>query len=215
MDGNGRWAKSRGLIRTDGHAKGANVIESLCEFCIENGVKTLTLYAFSTENWSRPKVEVEFLMRLLERFLREKVELFVKNDIKFHTIGELGRFSEQIQSVARALKERTKSCQKLNLVLALNYGGRDEIVRAARRVVEAGVELSEASVAAALDTAEFGDVDLLVRTGGDVRVSNFLLWQISYAQMAFTRTLFPDFTKEELGRIASEFFTAHRRFGGL
>ncbi len=358
MDGNGRWAKRRILPRTDGHKRGAAVIDTLCEFCLERGVRTLTIYAFSTENWARPQVEVSFLMRLLGEFLVAKEAKFLQNGIRFVAIGDLTRFSAELQGKIAHLQARTRGCERLNLAVALNYGGRDEIVRAVRRVAAANVArlagaagadgvkissaggansnlaqngakiadncgkisreitgengannnesvganvkngaasgtgsadnfagadgvkissvagansnlaqnsaeiadnrgeisgeiaqnqgemtdengeisinhsenqgeitpncdnilreiFSEKSINAALDTAGFGDVDLLIRTGGERRLSNFLLWQASYAELAFSDTLFPDLTRGELDEIAAKFERTHRRFGGL
>lgn len=215
MDGNGRWAKRRALLRTDGHKKGAEVIDLLCEFCLENGVKTLTLYAFSTENWSRPKAEVSFLLKLLGDFLTKKENEFLKNQIRFKAIGDTTKFEPLLQNKITHLQEATQTCARLNLLVGLNYGGKDEIVRAVKRLAEKGQEVSQDNIAQNLDTAGFGEVDLLVRTGGEARLSNFLLWQASYAELAFTPTLFPDFTKAELESIVQKFHATHRRFGGL
>ncbi len=215
MDGNGRWAKSRALVRTNGHEVGAAKVEEIAIFCAGEGVKTLTLYAFSTENWKRPKTEVDFLMKLLVKFLRGKREMFTSNNIKFETIGDILAFPGDVQSEISNLKELTKDASGLNLVLALNYGGRDEIVRAARACVSAGEEISEENLSSRLDTARFGDVDLLVRTGGEQRLSNFLLWEASYAELAFTPTLWPDFTLGELAEIIAKYRGVKRRFGGL
>ena len=200
MDGNGRWAKKRGLLRTGGHEAGAEVVEQICEFCIDEGIANLTLYAFSTENWKRPKSEVEFLMKLLQ---------------KFYPIGDISAFEGDLRSEIEYLSNLTQNGRALNFNLAINYGSRDEIVRACERLLASGERLSEAGIGAHLDTAHSGDVDLLVRTGGEQRLSNFVLWQASYAELAFTPTLWPDFTREELARIVDDFRRKQRRFGGL
>lgn len=215
MDGNGRWAKRRALLRTDGHKRGSEVIDLLCEFCLENSVKTLTLYAFSTENWSRPKAEVGFLLKLLGEFLTKKENEFLQNQIRFRAIGDITKFEPSLQSKITHLQEATQACTGLNLLVGLNYGGKDEIVRAVRKLVEKKQEITQENITQNLDTAGFGEVDLLIRTGGEARLSNFLLWQASYAELAFTTTLFPDFTKAELASIVQKFHATHRRFGGL
>ena len=215
MDGNGRWAKKRGLLRTGGHEVGAEVVEQICEFCIDESIANLTLYAFSTENWKRPKSEVEFLMKLLQKFLVSRREKFTQNGIKFYPIGDISAFSGDLRSEIEYLSNLTQNGRALNFNLAINYGSRDEIVRACERLLASGERLSEAGIGAHLDTAHSGDVDLLVRTGGEQRLSNFLLWQASYAELAFTPTLWPDFTREELARIVDDFRRKQRRFGGL
>lgn len=215
MDGNGRWAKKRGLLRTRGHEAGAEVVEQICEFCIDEGIANLTLYAFSTENWKRPKSEVEFLMKLLQKFLISRREKFIQNGIKFYPIGDISAFEGDLRSEIEYLSNLTQNGRALNFNLAINYGSRDEIVRACERLLASGERLSEAGIGAHLDTAHSGDVDLLVRTGGEQRLSNFLLWQASYAELAFTPTLWPDFTREELARIVDDFRRKQRRFGGL
>ncbi|MBF0984601.1 MAG: di-trans,poly-cis-decaprenylcistransferase [Campylobacter sp.] len=215
MDGNGRWAKKRGLLRTDGHEAGAEVVEQICEFCIDEGIANLTLYAFSTENWKRPKSEVEFLMKLLQKFLISRREKFIQNGIKFYPIGDISAFEGDLRSEIEYLSNLTQNGRALNFNLAINYGSRDEIVRACERLLASGERLSEAGIGAHLDTAHSGDVDLLVRTGGEQRLSNFLLWQASYAELAFTPTLWPDFRREELARIVDDFRRKQRRFGGL
>lgn len=213
MDGNGRWAKERGKVRTKGHEEGAKRVREITEAAAELGVRYLTLYAFSTENWARPKTEVDFLMRLLERYLKAEEDSYMKNSIRFETIGDLSRFSDSLKSAIEGLKERTKNNKKLTQVLAINYGAKDEIVRAAKKIASEGGEFSEESISASLDTAGMGDVDMLIRTGGDKRLSNFLLWQSAYAELFFTETLWPDFTKEELLLMVGEFKNRERRFG--
>jgi undecaprenyl diphosphate synthase len=215
MDGNGRWAKERDLPRTKGHEKGAETIREITEFCANHPtVKTLTLYAFSTENWKRPKLEVDFLMNLLEKYLKNEIETYHKLGIRFETIGDLSRFSSKLQKQIDATKNETKNYTKLAQILALNYGARDEIVRAVKKLTEENKEISEDSISKALDTP-YSDIDLLIRTSGENRISNFLLWQASYSELFFTPTLWPDFTSLELENIIEKYHTVTRKFGGL
>ena len=213
MDGNGRWAKKRGFLRTNGHEAGANVVSDMCEFCIDNGVKILSLYAFSTENWKRPQKEVDFLMNLLKKFLLLKRDDFIKNGIKFNTIGDISQFSDELKNEISITKDVTRENTNLLLNLAINYGSKDEIIRAIKKLNLKGCEIDEASLNAALDESE--PVDLLIRTGGESRLSNFMLWQASYAELFFTPTLWPDFGKDELAGIVAKFKDIERRFGGV
>ncbi|TWO15276.1 di-trans,poly-cis-decaprenylcistransferase [Campylobacter lanienae] len=215
MDGNGRWAKNRTLIRTDGHKKGANTVENIAIYCAKNGIKNLTLYAFSTENWKRPKSEVDFLLNLLLKFIKLKENLFLENSIRFHTIGDLSPFSAELKNAISNLKDKTKDNSRLNLILAINYGSQNEIVRAVNSALANGVKIDEKSISSHLDSADFGDVDLMIRTGGEHRLSNFLLWQSSYAELAFTPTLWPDFDTKELDEIIAKFKITHRKFGAI
>ncbi|QCD52659.1 polyprenyl diphosphate synthase [Campylobacter sp. RM16192] len=213
MDGNGRWAKKQGLIRTKGHEAGANVVEAVCEFCIRNDIKILSLYAFSTENWSRPKSEVDFLMDLLLKFLVSKKESFIKNEINFNVIGDIMPFSDKLKDEISNLESLTKDNKKLKLNLAINYGAKDEILRALKRMQEQNLDINEVNLEANLDESEH--IDMLIRTGGEKRLSNFMLIQASYAELAFTDTLWPDFTSLELEKIVQKFYQINRRFGGL
>lgn len=215
MDGNGRWAKNRTLVRTDGHKKGADTVENIAIYCAKNGIKNLTLYAFSTENWKRPKSEVDFLLNLLLKFIKLKENLFLENSIRFHTIGDLSPFSTQLKNAIANLKDKTKDNSRLNLILAINYGSQNEIVRAVNSALANGVKIDEKSISSHLDSADFGDVDLMIRTGGEHRLSNFLLWQSSYAELAFTPTLWPDFDTKELDEMISKFKITHRKFGAI
>lgn len=215
MDGNGRWAKNRTLIRTDGHKKGADTVENIAIYCAKNGIKNLTLYAFSTENWKRPKSEVDFLLNLLLKFIKLKENLFLENSIRFHTIGDLSPFSAELKNAISNLKDKTKDNSRLNLILAINYGSQNEIVRAVNSALANGVKIDEKSISNHLDSADFGDVDLMIRTGGEHRLSNFLLWQSSYAELAFTPTLWPDFDTKELDEIIAKFKITHRKFGAI
>lgn len=214
MDGNGRWAKSRGLARTKGHEKGAETIRNITTYAAKDPeINYLTLYAFSTENWKRPKLEVDFLMKLLEKYLDNEKETFIQNDIKFKAIGDRHAFSKNLQKKLRELEEATQNCQSLTHSLALNYGSRDEIVRCVNKLIETKEEITEVSISENLDHTT--DIDLLIRTGGDHRISNFLLWQASYAELFFTETLWPDFNEDELHSIIHAFKSVERRFGGV
>jgi undecaprenyl diphosphate synthase len=215
MDGNGRWAKSRGLSRTAGHEEGAKTVREITTHCSRIGVKYLTLYAFSTENWTRPKLEVEFLMKLLQRWFTSELPVYLANNVKFKAIGELSKFSKSLQKTIKDVEEKTAHCTGLTQVLALNYGSRDELTRAFKKMSENNLEITEENIDASLDTATFGDVDLLIRTSGEVRISNFLLWQCAYSEMFFTDTLWPDFAPKELDEIIEQFTKRERRFGGI
>jgi len=213
MDGNGRWAEAQGKNRTYGHEKGAEIVRAITTYCAAHSeIERLTLYAFSTENWKRPKLEVEFLMKLLERYLKSERSAYLEGNIRFEPIGDLSIFSKSLRSVIDDVQNATAQCDGLTQCLALNYGGRDEIVRAANALCENG-PLSVESLTHALDCTH--DVDLLIRTGGDHRLSNFLLWQSAYAELFFTKTLWPEFTTDELESIIKKFRTVERRFGGL
>lgn len=215
MDGNGRWAKEKGLKRIKGHEKGAEVVREITTYCAQTGIDYLTLYAFSTENWKRPKEEVAFLMKLLEKYLKDELKTYQKNSIRFETVGDLSKFSASLQKRIEKTKEATKGNTALTQVLALNYGSRDEIVRGVRQLNEKGLEVTEANISDCLDTAGIPDVDMLVRTSGEVRISNFLLWQIAYAELFFTETLWPDFSPEELEGMIERYHKRERRYGGI
>jgi len=214
MDGNGRWAKKRGLQRIEGHKKGAEVVKEITTYCANNPeIEILTLYAFSTENWKRPKMEVDFLMKLLDNWLKKELETYMKNNVKFEVIGDISKFSDKLIKRIEYTKNITKNNTKLTQVLALNYGSRDEITRAVKKLIAKNEEITPENIQKNLDISR--DVDLLIRTSGEIRVSNFLLWQIAYAEMFFTKTLWPDFTSNELEEILKEFKKRERRFGGI
>lgn len=215
MDGNGRWAKEKGLKRTAGHEEGAKTVRKITQYCSAIGIKYLTLYAFSTENWERPTLEVEFLMKLLERYLNKELDVYLKNNIRFKAIGDLSRFSKNLQKTILETEEKTAKCSGLTQVLALNYGSKNEIIRAIKKLNNLNLEVTESNLESCLDTAEMGDVDVLIRTSGEVRLSNYLLWQNAYAEMFFTQTYWPDFTEEELDDILSDYQKRERRFGGI
>ena len=216
MDGNGRWAKERGLKRTKGHEVGAEIIRDITTYCAAHkSIKTATFYAFSTENWKRPKLEVEFLMKLLDRYLKNELKTYQKHGIRFQAIGEISKFSKALQKRIQLTEELTKDNTQLTQILALNYGGRAEIAMAVNTLIQNGKQsVSEDDISSALQTP-YKDIDILIRTSGEERISNFLLWQLSYAEFYFTPTLWPDFTPEELDTILKSFTQRNRRFGGL
>ena len=222
MDGNGRWAKERGLPRRDGHRAGADSVRECVEACKELGVEYLTLYAFSSENWNRPAAEVTALMALLERFLEEKAEELMKQDVRLTAIGHLDRLPDRTRRKLDKAIARTSGNTSLTLVLALSYGAREEIAEAARSLaIDAAAgkidpaKIDCAMVASRLYTAGIPDPDLLVRTSGELRVSNFLLWQISYAEIIILKKFWPDFRQADLFEAVQEYARRHRRFGGL
>ncbi|BDY12215.1 di-trans,poly-cis-decaprenylcistransferase [Hydrogenimonas cancrithermarum] len=216
MDGNGRWASERGLKRVKGHERGAETVRTITTYASNHPeIEVLTLYAFSTENWKRPKMEVEFLMRLLNNYLKNELPTYIKHQIRFETIGDLSRFSPTLQMQIAKMKEETRHFKKLTQVLALNYGSQDEIARAAKELCEAEKEITVESLESAIESSKSGPVDILIRTGGEQRLSNFLLWQSAYAELFFTQTLWPDFAPEELETIIENFKKRHRRFGGI
>ncbi len=216
MDGNGRWAQKQGLRRKDGHKKGAEVLRTITQYCAQTAcTHFLTLYAFSTENWNRPKIEIDFLMHLLEEYLENETQTYLENNIRFQTIGDLSKFSPRLNAKIAELKDISHNGTQLTQILALNYGSRDEIVRAANRLANAQIPITEQSLNNALDTASFPNVDMLIRTGGEQRLSNFLLWQSHYAELFFTKTLWPDFSTTELASLMTAFEQRTRRFGGI
>ncbi|MDJ0810198.1 MAG: isoprenyl transferase [Desulfobacterales bacterium] len=220
MDGNGRWAKRRLLNRIQGHEKGADTVRAMVEACREVGIPFLTLYAFSTENWQRPKREVDALMALLNKFLQNERDELQKNGIRLAFIGEIARLPPRVRQSLEEVVAATASNDKLRLVLALSYGGRSEIVRMARRLaadVAAGqlvaAQIDSEWISRHLDTADIPDPDILIRTSGEMRISNFLLWQLAYTEFHFTPTLWPDFGKEEFFQILRNYQQRERRFG--
>jgi undecaprenyl diphosphate synthase len=216
MDGNGRWAKARGLPRTEGHRQGKENLRRILEACVEFGVEILTIYAFSTENWERPPKEVSILMSILELVLDQEVEKLHKNGVQVRHIGKLERVSPSLQEKIRRACEYTKNNHKLILNVAFNYGGRDEIVQAVRRIVADGVpaeQITDELISHYMYTSDLPDPDLIIRTSGEMRVSNFLIWQGAYSEFYTTPTYWPDFDKEELRRALTEFSRRKRRFG--
>jgi undecaprenyl diphosphate synthase len=218
MDGNGRWAAARGLPRVEGHRRGVERSKEVIEVAAELGIKALTIYTFSTENWQRPSSEVTTLMKLLELYLRKEIDGLIRNGIVFRTIGDIGRLPGHIQDIIREAEERTSSNKGMILVTALSYSGRSEILRAVKRVLYAGVkpeELTEEVFNSYLDTAGIPAPDLIIRTSGEMRISNFLLWQAAYSEFYFTETLWPDFTKDEFLLAIQDYQRRERRFGAI
>jgi len=214
MVGNGRWAELQGKKRVKGHEAGAKVVKEITTYCAKNSdIERLTLYAFSTENWKRPRLEVEFLMKLLENYLKNETEVYLQNNVRFEPIGDIGGFSKSLQKVILEVQEKSAHCDGLVQSLALNYGAQDEILRAVNKIKNSPEEITQEMLSEALDCKH--EVDLFIRTGGDHRLSNFLLWQSAYAELFFCDTLWPDFSTDELETIIKKFKKIERRFGGL
>lgn len=222
MDGNGRWASNRGWPRLVGHRRGAERVRDIVKAAPDLGIRWLTLYAFSTENWKRSTEEVLGLMAIFARYIEREADRLAKAGVRMRFIGERGRLDPKLQRLMAGIEARTAGCERLNLTVAVNYGGRDEIVRAARKLAEqvaAGLldpqDLTEGALSGALDTGGLPDPDLVIRTSGETRTSNFLPWQAAYAEYEFTGTLWPDFTAAELAGIIARFGNRERRFGGV
>ena len=220
MDGNGRWAKKRGMNREKGHRAGRKSVKKIVESCVELDIKNLTLYAFSTENWNRPKLEIDFLMQLLFLSLKDELKSLNKNNIRFETIGNLGMLPRKISTYLQKVKDETRKNSKLILTLALSYGSRSEIVDVVREIsdkVKNNIislkNIDETVINNHLYTRNLPDVDLLIRTSGEKRISNFLLWQIAYSELYFTKKLWPDFRKKDLYRAIISYQNRERRFG--
>ena len=222
LDGNGRWAKAKGMPRSYGHVKGCANLETVCDYMKELGVKYVTVYAFSTENWKRPEQEVSLLMSLIKEYLNNNVKYMHEHNVRIRFIGFIGGLSEDLQKIIQDAELLTQNNTGLTLQLAINYGGRDEIIRTIRDIVKSvadGVitmdKITEEYVSSQLFTKEFSDVDLLIRPSSDFRISNFLLWQLAYAEFWFTDLHWPDFTKETLLEAVEAYQKRERRFGGL
>ena len=220
MDGNGRWAQLKRKPRTFGHIKGTRVAKKIITACSRKGIKNLTLYAFSTENWFRPQTEVSFLMKLLRRYLKRETENLVKENIRFSVIGDLSRVPSDVYQAIQQAREATAQCTGLNLVFALSYGSRQEITEAVKALAAkvASGELSpekidEAAISSSLSTYPTPDPDLIIRTSGEQRLSNFLLWQAAYSEFYFTETLWPNFTEAHLDEALTAFSVRQRRYG--
>ena len=222
LDGNGRWAKERGLPRTMGHKEGCKVMEQIVWDAAEIGIRYLTVYGFSTENWKRDPEEVGGLMTLFRFYMKRLLGIAKENNVRVRIIGDRSRFDGDIIEGLNKLEEETKENTRLDYIIAVNYGGRDEIRRAAKKIAEkvkAGEispeDITEDTVSGALDTAGLPDPDLLIRTGGDLRISNYLLWQSAYTEFYYSGLLWPDFTKEELLKAIESYNKRERRFGGV
>ncbi len=222
MDGNGRWAEQRGLARSEGHRAGMKSVREAVEGSIQAGVQVLTLYAFSDENWRRPAREIEFLWSLLQKYAQDEFQNLVDNGVEVHVVGDTERLGFAERTAVNKIIKATRGGANLQLVVALSYGSRSEIVRAARRLAErvaAGElqaqEIDESAFAAELYTAPWPDPDLLIRTSGEYRISNFLLWQVAYTELYSTPVLWPDFTREDLFEAILDYENRDRRFGGV
>ncbi len=221
LDGNGRWAKKRGLPRTAGHAAGAETFRRIATYCKNIGVDYLTVYAFSTENWKRPPEEVGTIMKLLDRYLREAIATMERDKIRMRVLGDVSALSPELQAEIARTNEISQRYQGFQANICLNYGGRDEIIHAARRYAEdyaagrVSGELTEEGFGSYLYSAGIPDPDLMIRPGGEVRISNFLLWQCAYSEFYFTDVLWPDFTSAELDKAIAEFRRRDRRYGGV
>lgn len=221
MDGNGRWAKKRMLPRTAGHTAGAKTVESVCEWAWDMGVKYLTVYAFSTENWTRSEDEVRALMNLLREYMKNCLARSKKNNMRVRVIGDKSRLDYDLRAAIDELENASAGYTGLNFQVALNYGGRDELTRAMREIARdasegriSPEEINSETIAEYLDTAGIPDPDLLIRTSGELRISNFLLWQLAYTEFYFTDVLWPDFSKDDLAKAIDYFNHRDRRFGG-
>ena len=218
MDGNGRWAESRGIPRVEGHRRGVERSKEVIEVAVELGLKALTLYTFSTENWRRPYAEVNTLMKLLEIYLKNELEKLRKTGVIFKSIGDIARLPDSIQAILKEAEEKTASNKGMVLTTALSYSGRNEILRAVKKVMASGIkpdDLTEEVFESYLDTAGHLPPDLIIRTSGEMRISNFLLWQSAYSEFYFTDTLWPDFNKDEFLLAIQDYKRRDRRFGSV
>lgn len=222
MDGNGRWAKRRGLPRTAGHAQGARTVEQILEDADHMGIRYLTVYAFSTENWSRPDSEVKALMNLLRTYMKTSLAKCARNNVRIRVIGDKSRLDKDLQASIANLEKETASNTGIGFQIAINYGSRDEIVRAVRAAAQkvkdgemSPEDITESFLSDSLDTGGIPDPDLLIRTGGEQRISNFLLWQTAYSELYFCDAAWPDFNKAELEKAVDAFNHRERRYGGL
>jgi len=215
MDGNGRWGLKNKKSRNLGHKTGLKKVEKIIKSSIKNNIKYLTLYAFSTENWKRPKLEIQFLLNLLESFLKEKIEKLVKNGVKLKIIGDLKKFPKKIQSSLKSAQTKADKNKKLILILALNYGSKNELVNAIRKIKEKKMKINKSSVTKSLYTKGIPNPDLLIRTGNTNRLSNFLLWQLSYSEIFFVKKMWPDFNERDYKNVLDKFKKIKRNFGNI
>ncbi|MBE5824052.1 MAG: isoprenyl transferase [Butyrivibrio sp.] len=222
LDGNGRWAKQKGMPRNYGHMQGAKAVEDILVDARDLGIKYLTVYAFSTENWNRPEAEVSALMTILRNYLKTSIKKSMKNNVRCRVIGERSKLSDDIQAAIKELEDATKDNTGLTFTIAINYGSRDEIRRAVRKIADKAVsgeisadDITEEMISKNLDTDFLPDPDLLIRTCNEQRISNFLLWQCAYTEFYYTPVAWPDFNKEELLKAVESYSTRNRKFGGL
>ncbi len=215
MDGNGRWAKARGLMRVQGHNEGMKSLREIVRHCSDLGIEYLTVYAFSTENWKRPAEEVSGIFKLLVKYVESELAELHRNKVRIHLLGDLSSLPEEARKAANRAVETTKDNEGLRFNIAINYGGRAEIVRAVNKAVELGAPVTEESFSALLYTAGMPDPDMIIRTGGEFRISNFLTWQSAYSEFIVSDVYWPDFTPEELDKCILQFGKRDRRYGGL
>lgn len=215
LDGNGRWATKRGLPRNLGHRQGVETLIKISRYCSEIGVKNLTVYAFSTENWKRPKEEVDYLMNLIKEYFNGLDKKLSKRNIKLKVIGERKNLSDDLLHIINEVQEKSKNNNGMILNVAFNYGSKDELISVFKDMVKDNVILSKENIDKYLYTSESGNVDLLIRTSGEQRLSNFLLWQAAYAELYFSKLYWPDFNKKELNKAIESYQNRDRRFGGL
>lgn len=215
MDGNGRWAELRGKKRTFGHKEGSKNVDRIVEHAFAKGVRTLTLYAFSSENWARPKEEVDALMKLLKTYFTKFMKKVLKNNVRLNVIGDISVLTKDLQEIILDDMEKSKHNTERILNVAINYGGRQEIVYAVNKLIKENKEITVENISSALYTAEFGEPDLIIRTGGELRTSNFLIYQGAYSELYFTKVLWPDFDGAELDLALEEFSKRKRRFGKI
>ena len=215
MDGNGRWGLKKFNSRKFGHKQGIKTVEKIIKASIKKKIKFLTLYTFSTDNWKRPKYEINFLFSLLENYLKKNLEILIKNNIKFNVLGDLGKFPKNLQNLLNTASKISLKNKKLQINLALNYGSRDEILRSLKIVKKKGIKINSNNIAKHLYTKNIPDPDILIRTGNTKRLSNFLLWQLSYTEIFFVKKLWPDFNKDDFYKILSKFNKIKRNFGRI
>ncbi len=222
LDGNGRWAKAKGMPRNYGHMQGAKAVEDILEIARDMGIKYLTVYAFSTENWNRPETEVSALMTILRQYLKSSIKKSMKNNVRCRVIGERSKLSEDIQAAIKELEDTTAGNTGLQFTIAINYGSRDEITRAVRKIAAKckdgefnPEDITEEMIAAELDTADLPDPDLMIRTCGEQRISNYLLWQCAYTEFYYTDVCWPDFDENQLRMAVESYAGRTRKFGGL
>ena len=218
LDGNGRWAQQKNMPRTFGHKNGAENVVDIAIHAKKRGVKYLTLYAFSTENWKRPKKEVDYLMKLLIKFVNDKIDQLIEEDCKLNFLGDLSAIPDQTRKAVELALDKTKDNKSLFINIALNYGGRDELVHAFKNIISQGYkaeEVDEKLIAEYLYTKDIPDPDLLIRPGGELRISNFLIYQIAYSELYFTDKLWPDFSNEDFDKAIEEYSRRNRRFGDV
>ncbi|MBO5715175.1 MAG: di-trans,poly-cis-decaprenylcistransferase [Clostridia bacterium] len=214
MDGNGRWAKARGMERPEGHKEGVKVFERVANTCFDFGLEAVTFYAFSTENWKRPPAEIKTIMGLLSMYLDKCGDSLIKREVRFRVIGDKAGLDKSLRNKIEKLENESKQFGK-TLNVAINYGGRDEIVYACKKLVNEGKEINKENLSLALYTEDCVEPDMIIRTAGERRLSNFLLWQSSYSELYFTDVLWPDFTDEDLILAINDFYSRRRRYGGL